>query len=188
MKKLLVLATLISFNSLAADCMYSYDQNKSQVSWTAFKTPKKVGVNGKFSKFKLDTTASKNKLDVIKSAKFTIDSSSVDTGNPDRDKKIVNFFFTKNGKPITITGKVISVTETETKMLLELQGKSKEVTLKNTMTDEKVTLNGTIDVLEFGLDSNLQAINEACKALHEGKTWSDVNISIETQLTKTCKG
>lgn len=185
MKMLLVPLMMFSLNSFA-NCTYSVDNTQSQVLWTAFKTPKKVGVDGKFTKFQINTKTAQSELDLIKGATFTIDTTSVNTGNPGRDKTIFNSFFQLNKKPITLAGQVVSVNEKETKVLFDFNGTKKEVTMKNTIADGKITLNATIDMVEVGLNSSFAALHQACKALHEGKTWSDVNISVETVAVKKC--
>lgn len=185
MKMLLVPLMMFSLNSFA-NCTYSVDNAQSQVSWTAFKTPKKVGVDGKFTKFQINAKAAQSELDLIKGATFTIDTTSVNTGNPGRDKTILNSFFKLDQKPITLAGQVISVNEKETKVLFDFNGTKKEITMKNTIADGKITLNATIDMMEVGLSKSFAAIHEACKALHEGKTWSDVFISVETTPVKKC--
>lgn len=45
---------------------------------------------------------------------------------------------------------------------------------------------GHIDVLDFSLSSALKSINEACYTMHEGKTWSHVEILL-TQKLKSSK-
>lgn len=185
MKYLVLSLILSSFNALAADCNYSVTESK--VMWTAFKTPQKVGVNGGFTKFNLTTSAAKDKVELIKKATFNIDTTSINTGNPGRDNTIRNNFFTSKKKPMTIKGHVISATQEATTALIEIDGTKKEVVFKNTITDDKLLLEGSIDVLDFKLNSNFNALHKACKALHEGKTWTDVNISIEASLKSQCK-
>ena len=69
------------------------------LQWTAFKTPKKAAVNVKFDKYLITSANEKSILDAISSAQFTVDVSSVNSGNPERDKKIVKFFFTQKNIP-----------------------------------------------------------------------------------------
>ena len=186
--KMILLALMISPTfALAADCKFDIDKSQTKINWTAFKTPKKVGVTGEFKKFDLTTKAAAKVEDVISGATFKIDTSSSSTENPARDKTIVTNFFTQNKSPIAISGKVLKVTKTDTVMELDINGKKKEVTLKNEITDKKIKLTGTIDVLDVGLQGSYDALHKACKALHEGKTWTDVNIAIESPVVSTCK-
>jgi hypothetical protein len=41
-------------------------------------------------------------------------------------------------------------------------------------------------VLEFALNDQFNALHKACKTLHEGKTWTDVEISVTADFTKEC--
>ena len=55
--KLLILSSLVLLLSGAAfgkDCSFQASQKDFEVSWTAFKTPAKAGVNGKFTKLGLE--------------------------------------------------------------------------------------------------------------------------------------
>lgn len=185
MKYILFSLMLTSLSSFAADCTYSVDQ--STVKWTAFKTPKKVGVDGQFTKTTLKTTEAKDKIELIKNATFKIETASISTGNPGRDKTIRDNFFTKNKKPMSIQGHVTMVSPESTTAVIDIDGTKKEVIFKNTISDNKLLLEASIDVLDFKLNSQFSALHNACKALHEGKTWSDVNISIEATLKSQCK-
>jgi hypothetical protein len=168
MKFVLLAFFIFSNYSLASTCEYS--TNKTEISWTAFKTPKKVGVNGKFDKHTVDAKKSKSVLDLIKTASFSIDTTSVNTGNPARDKTIAEYFFKSTSRPLKISGKVIDANMEITKVLFIINGKEREILLNNDIQDSKLILTGNIDVLELGLGENLSAIHKACEKLHEGKT------------------
>ena len=71
-------------------------------------------------------------------------------------------------------------------MDLMLNGKKKEIPLTYKMDGMKLVATGHMDILDFGMSKQLSAINKACYALHEGKTWSDVSLTLETTLT-SCK-
>lgn len=188
MKNLAALLLIVSFNASAA-CTYSIAPNTTKVSWKAFKTPKKVGVDGEFKKFTIkpakESAASVDEL--LKDAKFDIDSSSVSTGNPDRDKKIVKNFFQSEGKAIAITGTVSKVSAAEVTSKLTLGKDSKDINFVKTKVEKKVRLESSINVLEFNLKTNLEKLTAACKALHEGVTWPDVTVAIEFDVQESCK-
>jgi polyisoprenoid-binding protein YceI len=170
--------------SFASDCNYSI--NESHINWIAYKTPKKVGVGGKFSRHQLNTTPSSSVIKLVESATFSIDVSSIDTGNPARDKKIKDFFFYFNNKEVPIKGKVLSASKEQTKALLDINGVKKEVVFKNNYDQDQIVLESVIDVMDFNLSSNLKSIHKACEKLHEGKTWQDVKISILAKIRKQC--
>jgi hypothetical protein len=50
-----------------------------------------------------------------------------------------------------------------------------------------VSLTGKLDVLEFGMKSNLDAITKACFEKHEGVTWPDVELEFIGKVSSSCK-
>jgi polyisoprenoid-binding protein YceI len=171
-------------------CLFSIDSSSTKLTWTAFKTPKKIGVDGSFDKVQL-MFSKENYADLdelLKGSTFEIDALTVNTKNPDRDKKIKKFFFEKM-KNKDIKGKVISLEPASKVAMVELSmnGVTNKVPFNYEENGELLQLKAAIDVLTWKLDKSLNAIHEACKTLHMGKTWSDVNLKIEAKLVKTCK-
>ena len=187
MKNLVTIMFLVFSLNSYSDCYLEIKPQDVKVKWLAYKTPKKVAVQGEFKKFTFNTTKAKDVFGSLKNATFEIDSSSVSTGNPDRDKKIVNNFFTNKGKAIKISGRFSSKTPTKVNAQLVIQGVSKEVIFETEAKDNILVLSTDINVLDFSLKDNLSRINLACKALHEGVTWPDVKINIEIGGKKKCE-
>lgn len=186
--KLNILMTIVLFSfsnsTFAKDCQTMLQNDKTLVEWTAFKTPKKVGVGAKFDKFVIKTNKGMNLAKSIKGTTFTIDTQSVNSGNPARDAKIVKFFFQNNGKPVVLSGKFISVKEKEARVALKFNGKARELNLAMIESGDSVVFTGKINVEDFLLSNNLKALTEACKELHEGVTWPDVEFKITTFYEK----
>lgn len=178
---------LIFSNSIwAKDCVPQFKIEQSMLQWTAFKTPKKAAVNVKFDKYLITSANEKSILDAISSAQFTVDVSSVNSGNPERDKKIVKFFFTQKNKQITLKGKVLSVKNNIAEVEFTIHKVSKVIPMNLEVINNNVKLTGKIDVLDFKLNDSLSAIHNACKVLHEGKTWSDVELLLTAQFKDLC--
>ncbi len=172
---------------VAKNCTYTFDATKTQIKWVAFKTPNKVGVGGAFAKsdFQLTNTSSMQLAPIFTGAKFTVDTKSVTTGNEGRDAKIVEHFF---GKGIPLTGEVKAINDSSIDVALTMNGTTTETKLNYTFVDGKLEAKGVIDVITaFGMNSFLEAINKACYALHEGKTWSDVEIMLVSEFTSVCQ-
>lgn len=174
---------------VAADkgsCKYSFAQEKTSIKWTAFKTPQKVGVGGAFDSFeiKLANQSGSSIAELFKDASFTIDTKSVNTNDKGRDAKIVHHFFDDG---MSMSGQVVEVTDSTIKLMLKINNVQKVTELKYTITDGVLDAKGSIDVLDFSMNSMLQALNKACYALHQGKTWSDVDINLIADLSETCK-
>ena len=135
MKIFLTLALLtLSISSFAKPqiCSFDYSKDGSKVGWTAFKTPKKLGVSAKFSDFAIKTTNSKSINDLLATKVVPMTSSFDEAGS-------------------------------------------------------KLTLKGSIDVLEFGMKDNLSAITKACYEKHEGVTWPNVDLEFVASIQKSCK-
>lgn len=170
-------------------CTFDYNKEGSTLAWTAFKTPKKVGVSAKFSEFSITAKNSKSINDLLSSATFVVNSQAIDSGDKARDLKIAQFFFKKMLKGKKITGKVLSVTDTAASVEITMNGVTKNVSMTNVFDDatSKITLKGAIDVLEFGMKDNLATLTKACFEKHEGVTWPNVDLQLDAAITKSCK-
>lgn len=192
MKKLISLLLITLTCSAFAKpqiCSYEYAKEGSVVSWTAFKTPKKVGVGGKFTDFSIKAKSAKSVADMLSGATFEINTLSVDTGDKARDVKIEQFFFKKMLKGTKISGKVLKSTDGNADVEITMNG-SKSVVPMVSKYDEKtkkLTLTGAVDVLKFGMKSNLATLTKACFEKHEGVTWPDVNIELSASVKSDCK-
>ncbi len=170
-------------------CTFDFKKEGSVLSWTAFKTPKKVGVKAKFSDFTVLAKNSASLDDLLSSATIDVNSQSVDSGDKGRDAKIATFFFKKMLKGTTIKGKVLSSSQGKTLVEFSMNGASKTVEMMSKF-DEKastLTLVGKMDVLDFGMKDNLAAITKACYEKHEGVTWPDVELEFVAAISKSCK-
>jgi hypothetical protein len=172
---------------LAATSCYSYNAKGLDIKWTAFKTPKKVGVTGKLPNYTLTgKKQAASVIELLKDQKIEIKVDKVDSGNEGRDVKIVKFFFSGLAGGEKINALVKNVTADSITMEMTINGKKKEIPLTYKLDGMKLTAMGHMDILDFGMSKQLSAINKACYALHEGKTWSDVTLTLEKTL-KTCK-
>lgn len=192
MKKLLPLVLLgLTLSAFAKPqiCSFDYSKEGSTLGWTAFKTPKKVGVGAKFSDFTVTAKNSKSINDLLASASFDVNSQSVDSGDKARDVKIMQFFFKKMLKGTKITGKVLKVTDDMADVELNLNGTTKTISMSSKFDEatSKLTLKGAIDVLDFGMKDNLAALTKACMEKHEGVTWPNVDLELVAAITKSCK-
>lgn len=184
MKRLMMIALggLMMSASYADDCVKVLAKD-TKVTWMAFKTPAKVGVKGSFPKVQFENKAEgKTLADAISGTAFKIDTNSISTGDTGRDATIVNSFFSKGN--LKISGKVKSFARKKLVMNLTMNGVTKEVPLAYEVKKDTVTAKGFIDILDFNGNKALAALHKACGALHEGKTWSDVEIGLEFTTTK----
>lgn len=187
--KNLVLGMALMFSAtsaMAASC-YSYDAKGLDIKWTAFKTPKKVGVTGKLPNYTLKGKMKAASVqELLKGQEITIALDKVDSGNEGRDVKIVKFFFSDLAGGERITGVVKDINDKEITFEMTINGKKQTIPLQYTLEGMKLKAVGYMDILDFAMSKQLAAINKACYSLHEGKTWSDVTLTLETTL-KSCK-
>ncbi|EMY71359.1 YceI family protein [Leptospira vanthielii] len=195
---ILVLITLSAVAQLTAEenCTYEYDPSQTSLEWTAFKFTEKTGVKGKFDSIKVvGKQKDKSKFGAVKSLQFQIDSSSVNSGVPDRDGKIKKFFFgsVKGNKKISGTFSEITAGETGTAKLNLRFGNSKtSVPVNFIWKDDLVEVTGTVDVVTLGLQTGLGKLNVECNDLHKGsdgvsKLWPTVDVKVVSTLKKNCK-
>lgn len=145
---------------------YNFNLAKSTLTWTAFKTPDKVGVPGSFDEISLSGN------------EFTINAKSVNTNNEPRDAKLVEFFF-NNLSDSLITGSYGVAADGLIPVTLKMNGVEKTFDFAIAENDTATIVTGSIDILtDFSGNAALEAIGEACKELHMNKTWSDVSLQV----------
>jgi len=175
-------------------CEYAFNAAATTVSWTAFKTTEKIGVDGKFDEILIQgTSTAANAENVFASATFEIPVSSINTANPDRDKKIQEFFFGSLTGGETLKGNLVSLgTDGKGIVAISMNDVQKEVTMDYTLDGETVTLETIINVGEWNAQAGIESLNKACYELHMAgdgvsKLWPEVAIRIQSVLDKTCE-
>ncbi|MDR2221184.1 MAG: YceI family protein [Flavobacteriaceae bacterium] len=149
------------------------------LEWTAFKTPKKVGVKGSFTDIQLiDAKSDAATLaEGLKDAKFVVNTASVSTNDAGRDEKLKGEFFAKMVG--NINGFFGEFKDGKVKVSLTMNGVTKEKEFTYTEEGTAIKINGSIDIVaDFTAKEAFDSLHQACKDLHEGKTWSDVEIAV----------
>ncbi|MHC5353249.1 YceI family protein [Myroides sp. LJL115] len=150
------------------------------LSWTAFKTPEKVGVTGSFTDIKLSGLNQKGTTieQELQGATFVVATSSVTTKDAARDQTLVASFFSQMTG--NISGFFGEFTQDKVLIHLTMNGKTIEKEFDYTTIENGIHIKGSIDIIsDFAAQGAFNSLHEACKALHEGKTWSDVDISVD---------
>lgn len=175
------------------DCVLTYNSDSTKLSWTAYKTTEKIAVGGTFDEFKMSGvkeghTASQ----VFENVKFKIGSASVNSNNPDRDKKISEHFFGTMAGLVDITGTVAQIEENHAVVYIEMNG----VTMKQKFdlkTDNATfcTITADLNLNQWNALESVKALNEVCFDLHKGpdgesKLWTEVRVELTAQLDKNC--
>ncbi len=182
-----------STEAVKETCVYSYVSDSTTLKWTAYKFTRRAGVSGTFNHIAVNNVKSAdNPVDVLVGADFSIHTPSVNSGDAERDPKLVEFFFKKLADTEMIAGKIISVNEGEAVVTITMNGKSVDVVGKVTVDGNKVSLATSVDMVDFnGLDA-IASLNEVCSAKHteedgKSKLWPEVDVVVSTVLKRECK-
>lgn len=176
-------------------CEFAFQNQGTTLEWTAFKYTERTAVKGKIESFSTSrATKARTILDSVRLLEFSVDPLSVNSGVPDRDYKIKTLFMGSATKKGNITGKVLQIGSDLTgqaSMELNWNGLRKKIPVTYTVKDDVLEVNGVFSVFDFGFDSGLEKLNEACIELHKGtdgksKLWPDVEFRIVSTFAKSC--
>ncbi len=175
-------------------CNFTYQPETTVINWTAFKTTAKKGVSGKFDEFEVLVPNDGNEfmMQTLNSATITIPVNSVNSDNPERDKKIDSLFFGAMEQTEIISVLVKSITEESAIVEISMNGQTVDYDGQITVDNETVKFHTTINLDDFEAQPAVESLNTACKDLHTGddgvsKLWSEVDIDVETTLKQNCK-
>ncbi len=176
-------------------CKKGFDKKATKIGFGGFKTTQKVEVKGYFPKFMIDSTSvADSPEEIFSNASITIPVDYIETNNIGRNRRIREEYFGNMEATQNITGKILNFNKDSNQVKIELtiNSVSNEVDFDYTVLEDTLSINGTIDILDFDASSALNAINKACEVLHKGadgisKTWSEANIYISTVIKETCE-
>lgn len=178
----IIFILLFITNIAQAQCLSSNPKNY-QLKWTAFKTAKKIGVEGVFNSISLINFRANTKFNfLLKDISFEISTNSITTNNESRDNNLKSHFFDFEAITATIT----KVEKDYIILSVSINKKQRNIALKYRVEKSKIIATGFIDILDFNLSNQLANLNKQCFSLHEGKTWSDVELSLSVDL-EACK-
>lgn len=157
----------------------SLDTSKTQAYWAAFKYANKTAVKGTFKDIQFKFSNGNDIRGELLGATAKIDVSKVSTGNPLSEENLTNGFFQKfNGKDIRVKIEQVIEGENQGTILarITMNKKSQLVPMQYEIKDNQLAAKGVIDVLSFKLDGALESLAKVCYDLHEGYTWSQVEV------------
>lgn len=198
MKNVIISAVVLFFAASVADASQKSGCELAQVgavevSWTGYKTEKKVGVGGVFDSVVYTPVAKsgENFRSILVGSSVVIDTSSVNSKNEGRDEKLAKFFFGMMSDK-NINAKIVDIKADKrvkdaprtgvVDVEIEMNGVKKVVPMKYSFSDDVFEAKGVIDILDFSAGDALSSINKACFDLHEGKTWSEAGIAFKTKI------
>ena len=209
MKKLIVISTfLLLFNCKESDVdespsikpsiqaetveeAYKYTLGDIIIKWTAFKHSAKAQVGGAFKSSEVEGfTESQDLSTAVSGVTFKIPVNSTSTNDTVRDYKIVNSFFKTMVNTEFITGKIISLNNNGSGLLaINMNNSEVEKKFKWEMyqATKEIYIKTSIDVLNWGAQSSLDALNEVCLEQHTGPDgknilWPNVDITVIVDL------
>ncbi len=178
----------------APSCTYTAQAAGSSAKWTAYKFTEKAGVGGGFDKLSVEgAKPADSAWKAIDGLKFAIETASVNSNNPDRDKKITEQFFGTMADTAQLTGALKATSADAGTLTVTMNGATHEVPVKlATGEGDTLTLTGTLDVETWGGGPAIAALNKVCEDLHKGKDgvsklWPTVDVVGTVSLQKTCK-
>ena len=189
MNKFLV-TLLATIGLLQAECTVEM-LTPVKVEWTAYKTPKKVGVDGGFlATVYHGKTEAKSLQELLLKSRVQLEVNNVDTKDPFRDAKLVQFFFNMMQGAV-IEADVISMQGSDVKgtlvITIAMNNKAIDVPLEYEVKDGLFRAKGVLNLLDFNAQEPLKMLTLNCYAPHEGKTWEDVAVGFSFTLKKQCK-
>lgn len=179
------------------DCLYSVNPEEFKFEWTAFKTTAKVGVKGTFNEIDIINANTEGDIaELLINTEFIIHLNSLNSGNEERDKKIIDLFFGNLKNAAEFKGKILEVNGTNEKgelvVLLTINELENAVKMIYKTNDDMLKFAGNLDLSNWETENSFGALNAACKEYHTGedgisKTWTEVYIEVSTILKKECK-
>lgn len=189
---LALLSASMAFGAQKAGCILA-QKGSVEVAWKAFKTPAKAGVSGIFNDVAYTPTAKEgeNFRTLLVGSSVIIDTAKVNSKHEGRDATLFSSFFnvmsSKNieAKITDIKAKKVAKGEPKAGIVyveIDMNGVKRAVPMSYIFKDGVFEAKGVVDILDFGAGGALSSINKACFDLHEGKTWSDVEISFKMKI------
>ncbi|PCJ88186.1 MAG: hypothetical protein COA57_03655 [Flavobacteriales bacterium] len=174
-------------------CTYSYNHSSTGIYWTAYKHTAKAPVQGQFDSLEVTgANPSENATDVLDGLQFKIFTSSINSKDAARDKKIIESYFGAMESTDVISGSVKSAVDGKATLLLKINNIEKEQTAEYKIEGEVLTLTAVVDIVNWEGQGAVESLNKVCYERHTStdgtsKLWPDVKILVETTLNKECE-
>lgn len=169
-------------------CRYAFQTEFTTLEWTAYKFTEKAGVKGTFKTFTVSPAKEEagSVADLMSGMQFTIDPSSVNSGDSTRDPKIVKHFFgalTDSSLSGKITNVVLHDEKGRCEIAITMNGRTSSVLGDIAMEGNTVTLTTNLNMNAWDAQHAVTSLNEVCKDLHTGTDgvsilWPDVAVKV----------
>ena len=186
----------ITDKSNGTECIYTVVNDSTSVTWTAFKTNDRIGVKGHFDDIKVWTPEKAlSQKNALVGTSFDIVTASVNSGNAERDPKLIKFFFSTLTDGHIIKGEIISADGNnltgEGRVKLMFNGVTKKIGYTYQIDENKIYIKTGINLDEWDGSAAVKSLNTECYDLHigkdgESKLWPDIEIEVVALLKKEC--
>ena len=170
--------------------VFQASEEGSSLQWTAYKTSDKVPVKGTFKDVRIiSSNKSADAAGSLEGLSFEIPVSSIFTNDTIRDGKLQKFFFAVMDNSMTLKGKFKVESADSGNLDISMNGMSRELPFKFEVQQDTIHLNANMDLNDWGAQTALESINEACRELHTGpdgvsKTWNEVALNAKILVVK----
>ncbi len=178
------------------ECTYILDTDKVTIGWTAYKTTDKIAVKGVFDTITIaDAKEAADLPHALESITLIINATSINSQNPERDARIVKFFFGTMNSWEKIIGDVVAVQGDENRgelaLDLSLNGITRQIMVPYVQERGTLVFQTEIDLSEWNADSSIASLNRACHDLHTGpdgisKLWPTIRFEVRAPFHKKC--
>lgn len=175
-------------------CSYELLPDSARVAWTAYKFTERVGVNGKFDSFQVQSATAKaeNAKDLLNGLALKVLVSSLNSANPERDAKIKKSFFGTMTASDTLSGSIKEVGTDSLTISFKMNGIEKDLKASYQISDTEIMLMSDININTWNAGKSLAELNKVCKELHKGTDGKsilqpDVKLIISAPLKKVCQ-
>lgn len=155
------------------------DTAQTQMYWEAYKLADKTAVKGSFADVKYKFGKKNGVSGKLLGATATIDLKKIVTGNPVSENNLTLGFFQKfNEQNIKVKLEQVMEGENQGTILAKvtMNKKSQLVPMQYKIENGKLVAKGVIDILSFNLSEAFESLSKLCNELHDGHTWSQVEI------------
>lgn len=195
MKKILLIALSITMAVAMMNCnseaRKTSDTSNEAISesvidsvalgWTGYKTTDKTEVGGVFNEINFEgiNNSGTTPEEVLDGATVSIPVSSMDSGNQPRDTNLIDIFFGTMKNTELISG-VFHANDGNPTLEITLNGTTQEIPVTTALNNNIYTIDGDVQLENFGALDAVNALAEACFELHKGadgvsKTWAEAH-------------
>lgn len=152
-----------------------------KLEWTGYKTTEKTPVSGVFKQVKIkgeDLTATTPE-EALDGATVKASVTSLFSGNEVRDPKLINIFFGAMENTDALEG-VLHLADGKSVLSVTMNSVTKDIPVTTNFSNGAFTVEGDVNITEFGAGTAVEALAKACEVLHTGidgvsKTWDEAH-------------